>query len=286
MIAGIAILAIGVTIAWWSKVDISPLFATAMIRRGELWRLVTSIFPHADILHLAFNIYWLWVFGTLVEQTYGHFKTAALILLFALGSGSLDFALALGGVGLSGVGYGLFGLLWVLSRRDDRFRDAVDQKTIQLFVVWFFFCIATTLMNIFPVANIAHGAGAIIGILAADAITLPRRRILTVAGIGAVLLLGLWGSTLGRPRINLSGKAGYEEGQWGYSALAAGRDEEAARWLGDAVIYQPKRSVYWFDLGIAYQRLGKKDAAQTAYQQAHQLEPNNEEYSEAAKALD
>jgi membrane associated rhomboid family serine protease len=122
VIAGTAILAIGVTISWWSKLDVSPLLETAMIRRGEIWRLITGIFPHAGILHLAFNIYWLWVFGTLVEQVYGHLRTAALIALFALGSGSLEFAFALGGVGLSGVGYGFFGLLWVLSRHDDRFR--------------------------------------------------------------------------------------------------------------------------------------------------------------------
>ena len=129
VIAGTAILAIAVTIAWWSKLNISPLFETAMIRRGELWRLFTGIFPHADILHLTFNIYWLWVFGTLVERVFGHFRTAALIALFALGSSSLEFAFGLGGVGLSGVGYGLFGLLWVLSRHDDRFRGALDQPS-------------------------------------------------------------------------------------------------------------------------------------------------------------
>ena len=39
VVAGTALLAIGVTVAWWSKVDISPLFETAMIRRGELWRM-------------------------------------------------------------------------------------------------------------------------------------------------------------------------------------------------------------------------------------------------------
>jgi tetratricopeptide (TPR) repeat protein len=216
---------------------------------------------------------------------YGHLQAAALIALFALGSGSLEFAFALGGVGLSGVGYGLFGLLWVLSRRDDRFRDAVDQKAVQLFVVWFFFCIAMTVMHIFSVGNIAHGAGAVLGILTATAITMPHRRLPIAASIGAVLLFGLWGSTLGRPRINLSGKAGYEEAKWGYDALIADRNQEAARWLGDAVVYQPKLPVYWFNLGIAYQRLGNRTAAQAAYERAHQLEPNKAEYSAALQAL-
>ena len=281
--AGTAILAIAVTIAWWSKLDISPLFETAMIRRGELWRLITAIFPHADILHLAFNVYWLWVFGTVVEQVYGHFKAAVLIVLFALGSGALEFALALGGIGLSGVGYGLFGLLWVLSRHDERFRDAIDQRTVQLFVMWFFFCIATTMMQIYSVANIAHGAGALLGALTAAAVVIPRRRILIAANIVAILAFGLWGSTVGRPRINLSAKGGYEEGKWGYDALVANHNQEAARWLGDAVIYQPRSPIYWFDLGIAYQRLDNGTAARAAYQRAHQLEPGSADYSDALK---
>ena len=83
----------------------------------------------------------------------------------------------------------------------------------------------------------------------------------------------------------MSGKEGYEEGKWGYDALVANRDKEAARWLGDAVIYQPKLAVYWYDLGVAYQRLGNKAAASAAYQRAHQLEPSEAEYSEAMKQL-
>jgi membrane associated rhomboid family serine protease len=285
VIAGTSVLAIAVTIAWWSKLDVSPLFETAMIRRGETWRLITNIFPHIDILHLAFNIYWLWVFGTLVEQVYGHLRTAALIILFALGSGSVEFASALGGVGLSGVVYGFFGLLWVLSRRDDRFRDAVDERTVQLFVLWFFLCIVTTMLHVFSVGNIAHGAGAVLGALTAAAIVIPRRRVVVDVGIGLILLFGLWGSTLGRPKINLSEKAGYEEGKWGYDDLISNHNQQAARWLGDAVIYHPKMAVYWYDLGIAYQRLGNATAAKFAYQKAHQLEPNDAQYSDALKTF-
>ena len=282
--AGISILAIGTTAAWWSKVDISPLFETAMIRRGQLWRLVTCALPHNDILHLVFNIYWFWIFGTIVEEVYSHLRTAALIFLLAAASGAMEFAFADGGVGLSGVGYGLFSLLWVLSSRDDRFRDAVDQRTVQLFVIWFVFCIITTIAKVFAVANIAHATGAVLGLLVGVAIAAPSRRMMVAAAIVVLLAVALWGATVGRPRINLSSRAGYEEGKWGYEALMEGRDKEAARWLADAATYRPELPIYWFDLGIANQRLGKDKAAQAAYQKAHELEPSNDKYSEAAKS--
>lgn len=272
VVGGTALLAVAVTAAWWlGKVDVSPLFETAMIRRGELWRLLTSVFPHAGILHLAFNVYWLWVFGTLVEEVYGHLKTAALLLLFAIGPNALEFAFANGGIGLSGVGYGLFGLLWILSLYDQRFRGAIDRRTVELFIAWFFLCIVATVTGFMRIGNIAHGTGAVLGILTGYALALPQRRTVAAAGIGGILVFSLWASTLGRPRVNLSGSAGYEEGQWGYEALVAHRYPEAVRWFRDAVAYQPKNPAYWHDLGIAYFALSDRSSALAAYRKAADL---------------
>jgi membrane associated rhomboid family serine protease len=282
VITGVALIAAGLTLAWWTGSNISALFANAEIRRGQVWRLFTSIFLHTDILHLVFNIYWLWILGTTVERLYGHFKTILLIVLLALGSGSLEFALAQGGVGLSGVGYGLFGFLYVLSQRDDRFKDALDKRTVNLFVGWFFLCIFLTVTHVFNVGNVAHGAGAILGLLLGYAITNPQRRKFFVAASAALVLLGLVGSTFARPYINLSSQGGYEEGKWGYDALIAGRNREALRWLQAAVRYQPKVSSYWFDLGIAYDRLNNHSAAMPCYERAYELEPNDSNYAEAA----
>lgn len=283
VIVGVGLLAAAVTLAWWGGANISDLFPSAEIRRGQFWRLFTSSLPHIDILHLAFNLYWLWVFGTAIERVFGHAKTAILISLFAVGSASLDFALDLGGVGLSGAGYGLFGLLWILSARDERFRDAIDQTTIKLFIGWFFLCIITTLSGVYPVANVAHGAGAILGILTGYALTLPRFRLQTSALIVAILVFGIWGDTLGRPIINLSKKVGYEEGKWGYDALIAGRNDEAIKWLRDGVKFRPKEPIYWYNLGIAYHRLGNVPAAMAAYKRAHELEPTNADYTKAVE---
>jgi membrane associated rhomboid family serine protease len=282
VISGITLLAVGVTIAWWTGANISPLFENAEIRRGQLWRFATSIFPHVNFLHLAFNLYWLWVFGTTIERVYGHLRTGMLILLFAVGSNSLDFAFAQGGVGLSGVGYGLFGLLYVLSRRDERFKGSLDERTVNLFVGWFFFCVLTTMIHVWNVANVAHASGAALGLLVGYAIVLPSRRLIAGSIAAALILLGFVGATVARPFINLSRYGGYEEGKWGYDDLIADRNQEAVQWLRDAVRYQPMVPSYWFNLGIAYERLNNQSAALSAYQRAYQLQPSDHKYAEAA----
>ncbi|HWX53475.1 MAG TPA: rhomboid family intramembrane serine protease [Verrucomicrobiae bacterium] len=271
IVAGTALLAIGVTVASWLNVDVSPLMENAMIRHGELWRLVTSIFPHLSPLHLLFNVYWLWVFGTLVEEVFGHVRTAALILLFAVGSGSLEYAFSVGGAGLSGVGYGFFGLLWILSRGDERFRDAIDTRTIQLFIGWFFLCILLTLTNVLPVGNIAHGSGAVLGILAGYAITLRESRMQMTAAIVLILVFGLWAATLGRPMVNMSSQAGYDEARLGYDALLAGHNDEAVRWFREALVYRRKPPEFNYFLGVACERQKNMPAALDAYRKAADL---------------
>src|SRR5215471_11720924 len=111
VVTGTMLLACAATIAWWSHFDLTVLTVGPDVQRGQLWRLFTGIFLHVDILHLLFNLYWLWMFGTLLERTFGHARTAFIVILLAIGSSAFEFALDRGGVGLSGVGYGLFGMV-------------------------------------------------------------------------------------------------------------------------------------------------------------------------------
>ena len=67
--------------------------------RHEPWRLFLSVLPHIGFLHIFFNVYWLWVLGTALEEVFGHAKTAALIVLFGVVSMTAEFALFEGGVG-------------------------------------------------------------------------------------------------------------------------------------------------------------------------------------------
>ena len=271
VIAGTALLAIGISVASWAGWDISRLAENGMIRHGQLWRLVTSIFPHGNLLHLVFNIYWLWIFGTTLERVFGHLRTAALVCLFAVIPNALEYAFSVGGIGLSGVGYGMFGLLWILSRHHDRFHEAMDSRTIQLFVLWFFFCIFMTIANVMQIANIAHGTGAVLGILTGYAITLPERRTTIVAGLGVFLAFSLWSATAGRPRVNLSAYASYDECKLGYDAMQAKRNQEALQWFLAAAGYRHNQPACQTDLGYAYHAVGKPVESLSAYRKAAEM---------------
>src|SRR3954465_15917390 len=100
VIAGTSLLAIGVTLAYMNHADVSPLFASPMIRRGEYWRLLTDILPHGNLMHLLFDVYWFWVLGTVMEEILGHFRTALLVVVLGVGSSAFEFGFLDGGIGL------------------------------------------------------------------------------------------------------------------------------------------------------------------------------------------
>jgi membrane associated rhomboid family serine protease len=70
----------------------SVLFGDAVLPAGyyvvPAWAtIVTSLFLHGGVLHLAGNLLFLWVFGDNVEDDLGHLRYVAFILLCAVGSG-------------------------------------------------------------------------------------------------------------------------------------------------------------------------------------------------------
>jgi membrane associated rhomboid family serine protease len=78
---------------------------------GEWWRLVASCFLHFGPLHLALNMYGLWVLGRLVEQFHG--RRRMLVVYVMAGVGGAAASLAFGGpstsAGASGAVFGLLG---------------------------------------------------------------------------------------------------------------------------------------------------------------------------------
>ena len=283
---GLGLFAVAVTVLIGLKrLSIDRFDVTPIAFRSEPWRLFLSIFPHIGFFHLVFNVYWLWVLGTVLEEVFGHAKTAALIVLFAVVSMTAEFALFDGGVGLSGVGYGLVGLLWVLSKRDRRFADAVDQRTVNLMTGWFFLCIVLTITKVQPVANVAHGVGALLGILVGMILVEKRvaLRALATLGLAAVVTGAALGATKLRPLINLSKTAGLRSAQEGNRAIAAERYENAVVEYEYAVTMSPREASFVFNLGVAHQRLGHFGEACVAFKKASELDPTNGKFREVAR---
>jgi rhomboid protease GluP len=90
------------------------------LANGELWRLFTVTLLHdpANILHLLFNMYALWLAGPIVERLYGPAMTVVFYLVCAAGGSLASFAFgeAALGVGASGAIFGLFGIVLIATR--------------------------------------------------------------------------------------------------------------------------------------------------------------------------
>ncbi|MFW6107684.1 MAG: rhomboid family intramembrane serine protease [bacterium] len=198
IVGGTAVLSVALSLLYWSGRDVTPFLMEGW--RQEPWRLFTSTLLHGDALHLLFNLYWLWVLGSLVEQEWGTPQALATVLLFGGASGAAQYAFSGGGIGLSGVNYGFVGLLWELGRRDPRFLGAMDRRLLYFFLFWFGLCIVLTSAGAWNIANVAHGAGFLLGILLGRAASeRPERRPVYAGLLGLTVALILAGATIARP---------------------------------------------------------------------------------------
>jgi membrane associated rhomboid family serine protease len=104
--------------------DVGPLggnhlINAELVRRGEWWRIITSAFVHLGPIHLAFNMYVLYLYGQIAERMYGRVEYAAIYLLCAAGGSVLTILVdrTQFAAGASGAIFGVIGLLFVVSRR-------------------------------------------------------------------------------------------------------------------------------------------------------------------------
>ena len=90
-----------------------------MVAQGEWWRIFTSAFFHLGLIHIGFNMYVLYLYGSIVEHMYGPIEYAAIYLLCAAGGSVLTMLVdpVQFAAGASGAIFGLIGLLFVVSRR-------------------------------------------------------------------------------------------------------------------------------------------------------------------------
>ncbi len=86
----------------------------ALIRAGQVWRLITPVFLHDSQLpyglaHIGFNMYALWLFGRGLESRFGHWRFFLLYFLSAYAGNVLSFLMTSGPS--LGASTAIFGLL-------------------------------------------------------------------------------------------------------------------------------------------------------------------------------
>ena len=134
----------------------------ADIKKGQVWRLVTPIFVHFGIMHIVFNMMWLWQFGMVLEMRFRSLRFLGLVLVIAvlsdLAQGLWTHGTNFGG--MSGVNYGLFGFLLLRSKLHPSPEFVMHSRTVGLMLIWLVVCYTGV---IGPVANTAHLVGFIVG---------------------------------------------------------------------------------------------------------------------------
>ena len=96
-----------------------------LIEDGEIWRIFTAMFLHANLTHILFNMWALYLFGPALERRFGSLSFVSLYLAAGLGGASLYHAVGRiePAVGASGAIFGLFGALLAATYRQ-RFTPA------------------------------------------------------------------------------------------------------------------------------------------------------------------
>jgi len=84
-----------------------------IILNGEWWRLVTAVFVHIGIIHIASNMYVFWGLGMIAERLLGRWNFLAVYLLTGVAGNVLTLLVRpnIIGAGASGAIFGLAGLL-------------------------------------------------------------------------------------------------------------------------------------------------------------------------------
>jgi GlpG protein len=244
------------------------------IWNGAYWGLFTSVFVHVEVWHLAFNLYWLWIFGRTLERSIGRRRWLVLFTAAAVVSSAaqLGFSEATG-IGLSGVMYAFFGYLWIARDSDPTFRKIVTSQTVLLFLVWLVGCIVASAAGIARIGNAAHVAGLAFGAAVAWAsVRAPRSHLAraAVAAVAAASLVGIvwcpWNFSW------VASKA--------YRAHRRGDYPAAVAWYLKARRFDRQPAWVLRNLAYAYQSLGDQSHYAAVMKELESMHPNEDDERE------
>jgi rhomboid protease GluP len=250
---------------------------------GEWWRLLTCVFVHGSLLHIAFNMWCLWNLGELSESLYGRWTYAAVYLISGLGASIASIAWRPEGssVGASGAIFGLAGALIAAFKLGEfSVPRAALSGTLRSLMVFVVFNLILGARPGSATDNAAHIGGLITGLILGALIARIAPQQDNTQRRGAVFLvvtLALAGSALG-----LAHAHGYPlrlgRAHFGHGAGLSGNDPaQMIAQLQKIVREKPSFVPAHVALAKAYLSHGQFSEAEAELKRALDLDPRNAE---------
>lgn len=133
--------------------------APGLVKQGQLWRLVTAGFLHANVNHIAMNATALLSFGGTLERLLGRHRFLLVAILASIGGNIASAAVGAHGfsVGASSCVWGLIGALFIVQRRA---RAALPDALVVQPRRWAFILGVNGLISLLPGVDVlAHVGG-------------------------------------------------------------------------------------------------------------------------------
>lgn len=151
---------------------------------GAWWQVITSVFTHLSVIHLAVNMFSLFIIGPVIERVLGRARFLAVYGIAGLAGSACVMWLTeadISTVGASGALFGLMGALLLLSYK-------AKGDYVQVLAI-LGFNIAFTLFNIGSISWQGHFGGLVGGLIAAGIIAYApkaQRKQIQVYGLAAL----------------------------------------------------------------------------------------------------
>lgn len=176
-------------------VDISPSLLVRIggnlgmyTKNGEYYRLFTCMFLHAGILHIACNMYSLYVIGPQIESFYGKYKFLFIYIVSGICGSILSLAFSPGNVVSVGASGAIFGLLGSILYFGYHYRvylgNVLKSQIVPIIVLNLLIGFMAS-----GIDNFAHIGGLIGGVFTSMAMGVPGKARKSDRANGCILLL-------------------------------------------------------------------------------------------------
>ena len=243
---------------------------------GRYYLLLTCNFDHGSWMHLIFNMMWLVQMGRVLESTLKPWQYALFMLGGAVVGSCSEMMLGDLGIGMSGVVYAMFGLLWAGRGAYASWVSIATRQNLNVFIGWGLLCVFLTYANIMPIANGAHGGGLLFGLCIGWLFFAPRRRPIwwiPLAALGIICVLAItwvpWSPAWKLRKYEPANDKAMQAFEAGNYPLAIQWFEEALKTVPHEATAERNIEYAWHNMALEASKRGdEKTAAEAEKQEA------------------